>query len=90
MDELRRLIFPDWQAMPIVWEHTGDGEFPYRAQVQGQTFIIRINDFPDEPVYTLIIDDDEFEDIEDWPPIWVRPPIPQSLLDLLDATKPNE
>lgn len=90
MDELRRLIFPNWKEKPVVWEHTGDGEFPYRAQVEGQSFIIRINDFPDEPLYTLIIDDEEFENIEDWPAPWVRPPTPQSLLDLLKEDKEKE
>jgi hypothetical protein len=57
----------------IVWEPTGDGEFPYRAVVDGNTFIIRVNDFPAEPLYTLLVNDDEVEDLEDWPSAWVRP-----------------
>jgi hypothetical protein len=56
-----------------MWESTGDGEFPYRAEVKGHTFTIRINDFPAEPLYTLLIDAQEIEYLEDWPSAWVRP-----------------
>jgi len=76
-----------WTDIAIVWEHSGDGEFPYRATVEGQTLTIRVNDFPDEPLYTLFVGDIEFEDLEDWPPLWVRPGIPQSLLDMLEETR---
>ena len=84
--ELRREISERRQASVIVWRHTGDGEFPYEAEVEGQTFTIRINDFPDQPLYTLLAGDKKVEDMEDWPSAWVRPESPQSLLDMLDRT----
>ena len=46
----------DLTAMPIRWEHSGDGEFPYHAEVDGRTLTVRVNDFPAEPLYTLIVD----------------------------------
>lgn len=67
----------------ITWKHTGDGEFPYTAEVGGQTYTIRINDFPAEPLYTLISNGAELMDLEDWPPTWVFPSPPKQLLDLL-------
>ena len=59
--------------LAIEWRHTGDGEFPYRAEVDGHTLVIRVNDFPAEPLYTLLVDDQEAEDLEDWPAAWRRP-----------------
>lgn len=70
---LRRSASEQRQASRIVWEATGDGEFPYRAEVGGHTFTIRVNDFPAEPLYTLLVGDHEVEDLEDWPSPWVRP-----------------
>ena len=84
---LRQAISEERAATPIQWQHTGDGEFPYTAEYGGRTLVIRVNDFPDEPLYTLLIDGNEIEDLEDWPEAWVRPPIPQALLDLLDKPR---
>jgi len=49
-------LVPDRRrAAAIFWEHTGDGELPYRAQWRGRTFTIRVNDFPEQPLYTLLV-----------------------------------
>ncbi len=73
----------DLTATPIRWEHSGDGEFPYHAEVDGRTLTVRVNDFPAEPLYTLIVDGDELVDLDDWPTVWRRPPAPAHLLDLI-------
>ncbi|MEV6869005.1 hypothetical protein AB0M44_49605 [Streptosporangium subroseum] len=84
--EARRVAL--WQAAsdrrhntPIVWERTGDAQFPYRAELDRNTLIIRVNDFPAEPLYTLLINEVEVEDLEDWPKAWVRPKHPLALLE---------
>lgn len=58
---------------PMVWQATTDGEFPFRSSTEGYTFTIRINDFPAEPLYTLLIDGEELADLEEWPAVWNRP-----------------
>lgn len=68
---------------PIAWEHSGDGEYPYHAEVDGRTLTVRVNDFPAEPLYTLIVDGAELADLDDWPSQWRRPPVPSHLLDLV-------
>ncbi|GAB3840120.1 hypothetical protein ACFPIJ_34105 [Dactylosporangium cerinum] len=73
----------DLTATPIRWEHSGDGEFPYHAEVDGRTLTVRVNDFPAEPLYTLIVDGSELVDLDDWPTVWRRPPAPAHLLDLI-------
>jgi len=73
----------DLTEIPVVWKHTGDAEFPYTAEVSGRTYTIRINDFPAEPLYTLISEGADLQDLEDWPPEWVKPTPPKELLDAL-------
>jgi hypothetical protein len=76
-----------WTETPIAWTHTGDGEVPYRADEDGWNLLIRVNDFPDQPLYTLFVDEIKISDLEDWPPAWTRPPIPRHLLDMLAQMK---
>ena len=71
---LRASIVTKHVSSPMVWEQTGDGELPYRRSVNGRAFTIRVNDFPAEPLYTLLIDEDEIADRDDWPAQWHKPP----------------
>ena len=52
---------------------TTDGEGPYRASAEGHELAVRVNDFPAEPLYSLFVDDEHAADLEDWPPVWVKP-----------------
>jgi len=73
----------DLTVTPIRWEHSGDGEFPYHAEIDGRTLTVRVNDFPAVPLYTLLVDGAELVDLDDWPTVWRRPPVPSHLLDLV-------
>lgn len=57
----------------IDWKKTGVAEFPYSADIDGNTLKVRVNDFPAEAFYTLLINDREFCDLDDWPDSWVKP-----------------
>jgi hypothetical protein len=70
---LRAPITDKLLIAPLVWEATGDGEFPYRAKIGDQTLTIRVNDFPAEPMYTLLIGEEAVQDLDDWPSAWTRP-----------------
>jgi len=59
-------------AREITWEDTGDVFFPWSAQVDGERWRVRINDFPDEPMYSLEIDGVIMGDFNDWPEQWTR------------------
>ena len=48
-------------------------EFPYFATVSDQEWRIRINDFPAEPMYTLVINSTAVGDFDEWPDCWRRP-----------------
>lgn len=55
------------------WRPTGTAEFPYAATVDGRDWLIRVNDFPAEALYTLLVDGREIGDFDDWPDGWRRP-----------------
>lgn len=38
---------------------------------------IRLNDFPDEPLYTLIEDNAVIIHFDDWPELWLKPEMPE-------------
>jgi hypothetical protein len=38
----------------------------FEAAVADSRWLVRLNDFPDEPLYTLLIDDTETLHFEDW------------------------
>jgi hypothetical protein len=60
-------------AAALVWSRTGDGEFPYRVEFRGRVLSLRVNDFPAEPLYSVICEGQNLGDLEDWPSSWVRP-----------------
>ncbi len=57
----------------IFWEKGVDPEYPYRVEIEGQQCLIRLNDFPDEHLYTLLVAGVGVADFDDWPSNWVRP-----------------
>jgi len=58
---------------PITWERASDPELLYQATHHGHVFTIRLNDFPAEPLFTLLLGNEELADLEDWPASWSRP-----------------
>jgi hypothetical protein len=59
-------------AQPIHWSSGEDAEFPFRAEHEGKPLEIRINDFPEEPLYSLLRDGRVVGDLEEWPKAWVK------------------
>lgn len=60
-------------STPVAWEPTGDGEHPYRARIDGRIWTVRVNDFPAEPLYTLLVDGDAQAELDEWPDAWTKP-----------------
>lgn len=63
----------NYLAEKIVWEKTVDPLHPYVADLDSEKCVIRLNNFPDEHLYTLIVDKVEIADFSDWPEQWRRP-----------------
>jgi uncharacterized protein YjaG (DUF416 family) len=62
----------DKLAREISWRSTGDPIYPWAAEVDGDSWRIRINDFPDELMYSLMIGSENAGDFHDWPETWQR------------------
>jgi hypothetical protein len=63
-----------WSEQPLVWRRTGGGEVPYATESGGCSLRLRVNDFPAERLYTLLVDGVEAEHLDAWPQAWRRPP----------------
>lgn len=57
----------------MAWQRSGDAEFPYQARHEGMLWRVRVNDFPAQALYTLLVDGAEWVDFDDWPRCWHRP-----------------
>ena len=60
-------------ARAITWTSSGDVFHPWAAEVDGQRWRVRLNDFPDDIMYTLVVGDAEIGGFHDWPVAWQRP-----------------
>jgi uncharacterized protein YjaG (DUF416 family) len=59
-------------ALEVSWEDTGDPEYPWAAEVERENWQVRLNDFPDDFMYSLIANGREVGDFHDWPGSWKR------------------
>ena len=50
----------------------------FEAEVGASRWAVRLNDFPEEPLHTVLIDGDEVMHFDDWPWIWTRPEFPKA------------
>ncbi|MCC3328943.1 hypothetical protein [Nocardia abscessus] len=66
--------YPELHARPQ-WRRTGIARFPVAALVDDQWWVLRINGFPDHPLWTLFIDGAPRFDLDDTPPTWGRPSV---------------
>jgi len=62
----------DWQALPV---RQGESDPHWYAYVDGERWGLRLNDFPDEPLFTLIVGERAI-DLESRPPTWTLPRTP--------------
>ncbi|HTM20815.1 MAG TPA: hypothetical protein VL172_09915 [Kofleriaceae bacterium] len=61
----------------IDWRLSGDALLPWVADVDGQRWQVRINDYTrGEPLYSLLVDGVTREDFGQWPACWTRPELP--------------
>ncbi|HEY3504460.1 MAG TPA: hypothetical protein VGN37_16980 [Actinocatenispora sp.] len=74
------------------WRFTADTRFPAAALVDGHWWVLRINGFPDHPLWTLFVDGRVCGDLWATPPHWELPrpgdPPPPADADVRAAVAP--
>lgn len=70
--ERRAAIMARQEAAPLVWTPTDDAEFPFRGRWADKDALIRLNDFPAEPVYSVLVDGQNVGNLEGWPANWTK------------------
>ncbi len=63
--------FPEF-CIPIVWErYSGNNvDMIFEFVGSGLDLKVRLNDFPEEPLYSLICNEREIIHFNDWPEFW--------------------
>ena len=56
----------------LSWRDTDDVNYPWTTEVDGETWRAGLNDFPDDLMYTLIVDDKVIGKFHEWPACWHR------------------
>ena len=59
-------------AMVLTWSASDDLDIPWQSRVGALRLAVRMNDFPEEPLYTLLVDGNAVADFDDWPSCWQR------------------
>jgi uncharacterized protein YjaG (DUF416 family) len=60
-------------ARTVEWKSSNNAECPWTTSVEGQQWSVRLNDFPDDYMYSLVIDGADVGSFHDWPETWSRP-----------------
>jgi hypothetical protein len=65
---------PAYAGKSLLWEILPDSVLPYvyQTQVGAETWRIRLNRFPEEPLYTLIVDEKEIIHFTEWSAEWKK------------------
>ncbi len=68
--------YPEIQ-LPLVWQKTAENEvdIAYTAGKGDLCLKIRLNDFPVEPLYSLIANGEVVMHFDDWPEFWGQCPL---------------
>jgi hypothetical protein len=68
---VEEMITKSFLQRKLRWKKTGDVEFIYTTiDPCDGALVIRLNDFPAEPLYTLLCDAAPIESFDNWPPSW--------------------
>jgi len=62
----------EWFAIEAKWRPSADPAFEWEYDAQPETLRVKLNNFPDEPCYTLFAGRERVADFDDWPKSWSR------------------
>jgi hypothetical protein len=66
------MIIDQLVTAPIDWMQTGKEKWILHAELDGRRIMLRFNDFPDENICTVFLDNEKHE-LEEIPKCWTLP-----------------
>ena len=60
-------------AREVEWSAADDAQLPWQSAPDGAPWQVRLNDFPDDIMYTLLVAGRPIGQFHDWPGSWIRP-----------------
>lgn len=65
---------PEYYGRRLTWEKLQGAvdRFVFQTRVGSQLWKIRLNDFPDDPLYTLVVEGQEVINFNEWPREWQK------------------
>lgn len=60
----------DYLKQSLTWHDAKEGDYISATEFDGQQLRLRLNDFPEEPMYTLFVNGFEVCDFCNWPDCW--------------------
>jgi hypothetical protein len=73
-----RISLGDCLKKNVKWSRAKHPTALWCAQVGADTWTVRVNDFPEEHLYTLFVNDEGLGHFDEWPRQWSRTEVPQS------------
>ena len=64
--------FEDCLRSVVKWSRTNNLAAQWRSHVGPEVWAVRVNDFPEEHLYTLFVNDEAFGNFDEWPRQWLR------------------
>jgi hypothetical protein len=64
--------FADCLNTKVTWFRTKDPIAFWHAKAGTETWTVRVNDFPEDTLYTLFVNDEELGRFNEWPHEWSR------------------
>lgn len=71
----------------VKWDLTGSPPEPLRAKVGRGDWRLRINDYPDEPLYTLVVNGKESSSFDTCPEAWDRSELAKQVSEPADHNR---
>jgi hypothetical protein len=74
----------------VRWREVDDLDVPWQATAGASHWQVRLNDFPDDHMYTLLVEGRESGDFDDWPEVWDRgePELPRAQRNVAVLVRP--